>query len=162
MARDLDKIQTERLTLRGINDEDDLEIVEWRSDPAVYKFFKSPHKITLKEHLAWYNNSYLLNENRFDWMCIEKSSGRKIGIFGIVRNEDVCEVSYLLAPEAQHKGFAAEAIKGLINYATKNWKIKKVVAEIHKNNQQSIALVMRLGFKAVSQNDPFTVYGTEV
>lgn len=162
MARDLDKIQTERLTLRGINDEDDLEIVEWRSDPAVYKFFKSPHKITLKEHLAWYNNSYLLNENRFDWMCIEKSSGRKIGIFGIVRNEDVCEVSYLLAPEAQHKGFAAEAIKGLINYAAKNWKIKKVVAEIHKNNQQSIALVMRLGFKAVSQNDPFTVYGTEV
>ena len=110
MARDLDIIQTERLILRGINETDAIKIVEWRSDPEVYRFFKSPHKITVREHVAWYNNSYLPNENRFDWMCIEQSSGKRIGVFGLVRDEDLCEVNYLLASEAQHKGFAAPAV----------------------------------------------------
>lgn len=162
MARDLDIIQTERLILRGINETDAIKIVEWRSNPEVYRFFKAPHKITVREHVAWYHNSYLSNENRFDWMCIEQSSGKRIGVFGLARDEDLCEVNYLLAPEAQHKGFAAEAIKSLMNYAAKNWGIRHVVAEIHKNNQQSIALVLKLGFKIISQNDPFAVYGIEV
>ena len=147
MARDLDIIQTERLILRGINETDAIKIVEWRSDPEVYRFFKSPHKITVREHVAWYNNSYLPNENRFDWMCIEQSSGKRIGVFGLVRDEDLCEVNYLLASEAQHKGFAAEAIKSLMDYAAKNCGIRHVVAEIHKNNQHTSIINQQLNYQ---------------
>ena len=84
MAKNVAELESERLILRGITEDDAPEIVEWRSDPEAYKFFRSPHRITMNEHLSWYRNNYLSNENRFDWMCFEKSSGRKIGVFGSV------------------------------------------------------------------------------
>lgn len=162
MARNLEQIQTERLILRGINETDAADIVEWRSDPNVYKYFKSPHQITLEEHLNWYWNRYLANENRFDWICVEKKSGNHIGVFGLYRKIETVEINYLLAVEGQHKGYAIEAIRSLIGYAKKKWNCKQVVAEIHKNNLASIAVVKRLEFKEVSLNGSFIIYRKEV
>ena len=84
MAKNVAELESERLILRGITEDDAPEIVEWRSDPEAYKFFRSPHRITMDEHLAWFRNNYLSNDNRLDWMCFEKSSGSKIGVFGSV------------------------------------------------------------------------------
>lgn len=159
MASNPEKIQTERLILRGINETDAPEIVEWRSDPNVYRFFKSPHKITVKEHFNWYNNKYLFDENRFDWMCIEKTTGKKIGVFGLIRDGDSVELNYLLAPDAQHKGYACEAIKHIMKYAVEKWHSERVVAEIHKNNMPSIALVKKLGFELLYTKGEFSSYG---
>ncbi len=161
MAQGLDAIETERLLLRGIDETDAELIVKWRSVPNVYQYFKSPHQITLEEHLNWYRNRYLRNANRFDWICIEKESVNRIGIFGLYKEEKI-EVNYLLAPEEQHKGYATEAIRGLIDYASKKWNSKQVVAEIHQSNKPSIALVEKLGFEVISQDNPFVVYGIEV
>lgn len=162
MARGLDVIQTDRLLLRGIDETDAELIVGWRSVPDVYRYFKFPHKITIDEHLEWYRNRYLSNENRFDWICIEKESEQRIGVFGLVRDEDKAEVSYLLAPDAQHKGYANEAIRGLINYASETWNVQLVLAEIHEDNKPSIFLVKKMGFTLMSCVKPFGVYGIEV
>ena len=159
MARDPEKIQTDRLTLRGINETDAPEIVEWRSDPDVYRYFKSPHKITVREHFHWYNNSYLFNEDRLDWMCIEKATGKKIGVFGLVREGSVAEVNYLLAPDARHKGYAGESIDRIIRYAREKWRPEKIVAEIHRDNAPSIALAERLGFVPEAARGDFVLYG---
>ena len=40
MASNPERLRTERLILRGINETDAIEIVEWRSDPEVYRYFK--------------------------------------------------------------------------------------------------------------------------
>ena len=117
MASEIDIITTQRLYLRGIDEEDAAWIVKWRSDPEVYRFFKSPHRITLEEHLQWFNNNYKHNSSRYDWMCIEKDSGTRAGVFGLVRESECAEINYILAPEAQHKGYATEAIGALIKYA---------------------------------------------
>ena len=162
MARNHDIIQTARLIFRGINETDTSVIVKWRSDPNVFNYFKSPHKITLEEHLAWYSNSYLNNNNRFDWICFEKTSNAKIGVFGLTREDDLAEVNYLLAPEAQHKGYASEGIKALVQYAANKWDIKMVVAEIHKKNLPSISVVIKLGFHIVKSVGDFVIYGIEV
>ena len=162
MARNLDIINTERLTLRGIKEEDTPEIVCWRVNPDVYSFFKSPRRINIEEHLNWYHNLYLDNNNRFDWMCIEKTTNKKIGVFGLMRNRDTVEVNYLLAPEAQHKGYASESIDSLIKYAKEKWNITKFIAEIHKDNTPSIALIKRLGFTLERNSDDFVIYGIEV
>lgn len=162
MARGLDKIETDRLILRGIDETDAEAIVVWRSVPDVYKYFKFPHKITIDEHLDWFHNRYLSNENRFDWICIEKESGQRIGVFGLVREDDKAEVNYLLSPDAQHKGYANEAIRGLIKYASETWNVRLVVAEIHEDNTPSISLVEKMGFTLMSCVKPFVVYGIEV
>ena len=158
MAKDLDKFQTERLILRGINESDATEIVEWRSDPEVYKYFKSPHKITIQEHFSWFNNSYLFNEDRMDWMCIEKGTGKKIGVFGVAIDGDIVELNYLLAPDAQHKGYANEAVKAIILHAKEKWPEKKMIAEIHKDNDASSRLIEKQGFQYSSADGNFVIY----
>ena len=162
MAHNSIIIETERLLLRGIDEGDTKIIVKWRSVPEIYRYFKFPHQITVDEHLSWYYNAYLENPDRFDWIGIEKESGNKIGVFGLHRENERSEINYLLAPASQHKGYAAEAIKALIDYASKKWNIKQVVAEIHKDNQPSLALVKKLGFELIYMNDTFVVYGIEV
>lgn len=162
MAQRLDIIETERLIFRGIDESDAKLIVEWRSAPEVYKYFKSPHEITVEEHLNWYNNTYLTNDNRFDWMCIEKKSKNRIGVFGLCKEDDRVEVNYLLIPEVQHKGYATEAIRSLVNYASGNWNIRNIVAEIHEENIPSIKLIEKLGFKVVKKEEQFVTFGLEV
>lgn len=162
MTRNLDIIQTERLVLRGIDETDAEEIVKWRSDRSVYQYFKAPHAISIEEHLQWYRNRYCISENRFDWMCVAQESGKKIGVFGLVRDGENAEINYLLAPEAQHKGYAGEAVKALVKYAADTWKEKRVIAEIHKDNTSSVALVKKLGFCLQSCEGDFVIYGIEV
>lgn len=162
MARNVDIVKTERLYLRGIDESDTEMIIRWRSDPEVYKYFKSPHKITREEHLAWFNTSYKSNENRCDWMCIENDTGDRIGVFGLAREEGSAEINYMLAPEAQHKGYATEAIKGLMDYSKTTWSVGKITAEVHRDNMASVALVERLGFSIYSTSKDFYIYSLEL
>lgn len=162
MARNVDIVKTHRLYLRGIDESDTEVIVKWRSDPEVYRYFKSPHKITKEEHLSWLRTRYVNNADRFDWMCIENDSGDRIGVFGLAREEGSAEVNYILAPEAQHKGYATEAIKGLMDYAQAKWSVEKITAEVHRDNTASIALIKRLGFSISSTNEDFIVYSLEL
>lgn len=155
-------METKRLYLREIEEDDSELIVRWRSDPAIYKFFKSPHRIVLEEHLNWFRKIYQGDHNRTDYMCIEKASEKKIGVFGLIFEGDKVEVSYLLAPEAQHKGFAAEAIYELIEMAKKEHGSKQVVAEINKDNESSINFVQKMGFSIVAMNGDFLIYGKEL
>ena len=160
MNKTVETIETERLFLRGITEEDTAEIVAWRSAPDVYRFFKSPHKITAEEHLKWYRENYLHNELRYDWICIEKDTEQKIGVFGLMRKGATAEVNYLLCSAAMHKGYATEAIQRIIRFSADVWDIHRIIAEIHKDNEASIALVKRMGFSLQSDNG-FVIYSIE-
>lgn len=154
----VDQIKTERLLLRGIDETDTEEIVLWRSNPEVYRYFKSPHKITREEHTAWYNSYYLYDMERFDWICIEQKTGTKIGVFGLTKKEQSAEVNYMLSSEAQHKGYATEAIAALIEYANTKWNTERITAEVHRDNSPSIALALKLGFQKNESCGNFYIY----
>lgn len=162
MSKEVDIIKTERLTLRGITEKDAKDIVRWRSDPEVFRFFKSPHKLTYEEHVNWYRNSYLANDKRYDWLCIEDISNTPIGVFGLNIENDQAEVNYLLAPEAQHRGYAGEAVKALIHYANDSRGIHTITAEIHIDNLASRKLAEALGFKLRKIENIFAYYDYEV
>ena len=48
---------SERLSFRSITVEDTREIVKWRSDPDIIRYFKNPRPLTIEEHLKWYQHS---------------------------------------------------------------------------------------------------------
>ncbi len=162
MAQAVDRIETERLLLRGIDETDAESIVLWRSDPEVYKHFKSPHRITIEEHLEWYKKRYLNDKSRFDWICIERESEKRIGIFGLVKGNGEAEINYLLAPEEQHKGYATEALRALMKFASDAWNCNRIKAEIHEDNVASLALVKKLGFALKLTIMPFCIYVCEL
>lgn len=162
MAKTVVEFESERLLFRGICEDDANLIVEWRSSPEVYQYFKAPHQITLEEHKKWYSSSYLYNENRVEMMAVEKETGKNIGVFGLVKDGKTTEVNYILSPEAQHVGYATEGVKRLICFAREIWNIKMILAEIHKDNTPSISLAKRLGFKLKRVDGVFLTYEYEV
>ena len=93
----------------------------------------------------------------------KKNTEQKTGSFGLIHHENnMAEVSYLLAPEAQHKGYATEGILRLTQYAAERWSASFVFAEIHRDNTPSISAAERSGFHKIQSKDLFLVYGIEV
>ena len=157
-------LKTDRLFLRGISEEDTGFIVKLRSNPEVFKFFVSSHKITAEEHIKWFKESYLSNVNRIDWIASD-SGGELVGVFGIKREDKKskeAEVSYILSPEQYGKGYASEAINRLKVFCRDEWKCSYVVAEIHELNIDSIRFAEKLGFEQVEKRGIFLLYKRKV
>ena len=154
-------LQTAHLIMRGITEEDTHAIITLRSDPNVYKYFISPHQITKEEHLSWFKNNYIFNENRLDWIAFDMA-GRLVGVFGVKRdNKDSkeAEVSYILDSKQYGKGYASEAVNRLIQFCCEEWKCVYVTAEVHEENSDSIRFVEKLGFVAEKDvNGVFIIY----
>lgn len=162
--KEVPDLNTARLTLRGIAEEDTHAIVKLRSDPNVYKFFVSPHQISEEEHLTWYKNAYLFNENRIDWIAFDIAN-KLVGVFGVKREDEnsvEAEVSYILSPEQYGKGYASEAVKRLIQFCREEWKCKFVTAEVHKDNVDSIRFAEKLEFKLEKKSGVFLGYKRRV
>lgn len=155
------EIKTQRLYLREILDKDANLIVSWRSDPKNYKFFRLPHKLTLEEHEKWYSEKYLSNENQIQFIAIEDISQSAIGVFGVRlwnNTKKYVEVSYLLDNEAQGKGYAQEAVWGLMKFTIEKWNVTSMIAVIHKENKASIRMIQKLEFQLIEEKDEFLLY----
>lgn len=155
------QLVTKRLFLNDIEERDASLIVKWRSNPDVYKYFLHPHPLKYEEHINWYHKNYLLDKNNFSWMAVVRSSGERIGVFGIRRWKDnllQVEVSYILAPEYQKKGYAKEALEILMEFAKEEWSCTEAVAEIHIENSVSEKFAESLGFSYVCTNADFVLY----
>ena len=113
---------SERLRFTEITEKDAENIVAWRSDPNVYQYFVFAHKITLEEHLKWYNERYLQDDTRVDYIACLQNTEEPIGVFGIKKVDgESAEVNYLLKPVAQGKGYAKEAVSWLMEEAARKW-----------------------------------------
>lgn len=72
---------------------------------------------------------------------IEKSSGKFIGVGGIIHRElygkDDLEITYSLLPEFWGRGYARELAKNFIYYAKEETNTTSVISMIHPENQAS-------------------------
>lgn len=155
------ELNTDRLCLRPITLADADRIVLWRSSPEVYNYCLSAHVITMEEHINWFTGSYVKDESRYDFMAIDINTQQPIGVFGVKGIDgatDGVEVSYLVAPEAQGRGYAREATQCLINWTKEFWNSEKAVALIHQENAASRRLVEKMQFSQVGQEGMFVIY----
>ena len=161
MNREVKSIESERLILREIKEEDASMIVQWRAVPEVYQYFRYPKAITEEEHLNWYFNNYMQNNNRIDFMAIEKTSRKKAGIFSIMRDVEslsCSEIGYLLDKGFQGKGYAQEGVKRLMLFAKENWKCEEALLAVHEENKASQRLASRIGCREKSSEGRFILY----
>lgn len=151
--------QTEEIVLREINQNDAENIVRWRGDPNIYRYFKVPHKITIEEHLHWFEQSYSTNCGRRDFIVLSHA-GESLGTVGVKWNKDTktAEVSYLIAPEHRGHGWASKALYALCSYAKEQWKATMFIACVHQANIPSREFIKSLGFAPVKKEDDFIFY----
>ncbi|MDE5639479.1 MAG: GNAT family N-acetyltransferase [Odoribacter sp.] len=159
------RLITERLILEEIAEKDTERIAAWRSNPDVYRFFLSPHPLSAKEHRNWFQNQYIWDRNRLDWMAVRKDNKEAVGIFGIKRQEEgsaEAEISYLLEPTEHGQGYAREAVDCIMEFASKSWHCNSCIAVIHMDNCDSVKFAVRLGFVAIDTYGSFVRYKREL
>ena len=160
-----DVICTDRLILSGISEKDTDFAVGLRGDEEVYRFFKNPHKITEEEHLNWYKNIYSLDKCRYDWVAVEKASNQRVGIFGVMRENEsssVAEINYILDKNYRGMGFAREAINAVILWAKNNWCSDTAIAVVHKDNLNSIRFALNEGFTQTEKDGAFYTFRKKI
>ncbi|APC78965.1 GNAT family N-acetyltransferase [Clostridium botulinum] len=143
-------ISTERLILRGIKASDAESMFKYRSNPQIYKFqsWKPQTLEEVKEFICektakipnipdtWYQLGILLKET-------DELVG-DIGIHFIDSDNLQAEIGFTLSLGHQCKGYATEAIIGVINYLFNNLKKHRIIASVDPRNIKSIALLERI------------------
>jgi ribosomal-protein-alanine N-acetyltransferase len=144
-------LETERLILRPL-DENDIEAVyEMRSDADVMRFIREPQSLDETENWIRLVSSLWEKDKLGFCAVIEKETLRFSGWCGIwhLKESGELEVGYAIAKDFWNKGFATEAAEKFIEYAFETLNPEKVVAVAEPENLASRRVMEKLGMKLV-------------
>ena len=153
-------LETQRLRLRGHDIGDYADCVAMWSDPTVVRYTirePSPPQRTWLRILGYRGHWALLGFGY--WAVEEKVSGRYIGELGFADYkratalplDGMPEIGWALAPWAQGKGYATEALRAAIAWADECLQSRRTVCIIHRENQRSFRVAEKLGYDKVLQ-----------
>lgn len=144
-------LESERLLLRRINENDVKEIYEIRSDAENMKYISRPLVKNLEEalaHLAMINSGIEKNE-AINWAITIKGNSRLLGIIGFYRTKHEhyrSEIGYMLLPEIHGIGIASEAVGIVVNFGFEEMKLHSIEAIIDPKNGASEKVLQKNGF----------------
>jgi [ribosomal protein S5]-alanine N-acetyltransferase len=155
-------IETNRLIIRKITQEDTEGIFELDSDPQVHRYLGNRPVVTRQESAAQIK-SFLkqYKENGIArWAVVEKSSGDFIGWTGfkfirelINYHENYYDLGYRLIRRYWGKGYASEAASASLDYGFENLDVEVIYAMADLNNKTSLKILQNLGLKCLGPFD---------
>ncbi len=142
-------LETERLSLREMNDGDFEDLCQMLQDPVVMTAYE--HAFEDEEARRWLENQKRrYREDGFGlWAVLLKETGEMIGQCGLtwqcVGENSVLEIGYLFKKDFWHKGYATEAATVCKQYAFEVLDIDEVYSIIRDTNIASQAVAKRNG-----------------
>ncbi|MEO6590091.1 MAG: GNAT family N-acetyltransferase [Pyrinomonadaceae bacterium] len=145
-------LETERLILREVVESDDEFIFDLVNQPSFIKYIGNRGIDTLEKSRQAIKDRYRSSYAEFGYglYAVElKKTGEPIGFCGFVRRESLPEadIGFAFLPQFEKKGFAFESASAVMNYGQEKLKLSKVLAITTQNNESSIKLLNKLGFK---------------
>lgn len=131
----------------------DLELIlAWRSRQDVYRHFREQDgPIEWENHVSWFESR---SDDRYDF--IVHYAGRRVGVISV--DEDDSISIYVGDQSARGRGVASEALRWLCRRFQERIPLS---AEIHEDNETSMRLFERCGFRQVGSDDTWLVYAYE-
>ena len=144
-------LETERLLLRRLTENDANEILELRGNPETMKYIPRPLATSVQDAL---NHIKLINDNidlntGINWAITLKGNPKLIGLIGHYRLQPEnhrCEIGYMILPEYSGKGITKEAIKAVLEYGFDEMKMHSIEAVIDPDNTASERVLQKNGF----------------
>lgn len=146
----MDILETERLLVREINTDDVPVLYELYADESITEYME-PLFDKMEDEIS-YTRDYIKNIYGFYgfgmWILVLKETNQVIGRAGLEYREgyEGLELGFMLGIKYQHKGYAYEACKAIIDYAENYLEQKSFRAVVHKENIASAKLCRKLGF----------------
>lgn len=149
-------ISTERCIIRPIELSDQADIFSLRSNEQVTQFLNIArvHKQADEslKLIEFFRQQYTQEEGS-TWLAVEEKKTHKVfgivGFLGYSKEKQTAELFFFYLPSYWGKLFAYEVAQAMIAYAFETLKVQKITATADPENERSIRLLTRLGFKFV-------------
>lgn len=147
---------TSRGQLRLLRASDLPYTLEWRNQENARKWFRYDKLLTLEQHNKWFAEYALKND---DFTFVFEVDSKPIGQFAIYNLDRVnqrAEVGrILLDPSSQGKGYATEALIGLVQIAEIDLSCNCIWLEVKSENSKAIRVYEACGFTPVNDDSGY-------
>jgi RimJ/RimL family protein N-acetyltransferase len=145
-------LETERLVLRHVEATDAEFILRLLNEPSFIQNIGDRGVRNTDDAVGYIENGPRASYERFGFglFLVElKGSGKALGICGLLKRDalDDPDIGFAFLPEFWSKGYAYEAAVGTITWADNTFGIQQLAAITSPNNEKSIRLLEKLGFK---------------
>ena len=145
---ELERIQSNRINLRPIRDDDLVNVFKGLSNKEVTHYY-AVHFETLEataEQMGWYND-LIQNDTGVWWtICINDEFTGAIGFNDWDKQKASAEIGFWLLPEYWKKGYVSEALPMVIEYGFSKLGLGKIEAFVEVDNLASKNVLDKAGF----------------
>jgi ribosomal-protein-alanine N-acetyltransferase len=141
------EIETERLILRTVTEDDAEAVYKWASDPDVNKYMIYPLHKDISVTKEWLKSRDIDGDDEFDLGFVLKETGELIGQGGVFYREehDAWMIGYNLRKDYWGQGLVPEAMMAIIDYVNKEKGIKRIIGDFAVENSKSKRVMEKLG-----------------
>ncbi len=155
-------LETERLYLRELDFQDELDLFEMDSDPDVHLYIENKPVTDISQITQIFG---LLKKQYQDfgiarWAVIDKNSNECLGWCGLKyfnfpfnKHSNFYEHGYRFKKKHWGKGYATESSLAILNYGFENLQINSIYALTDPKNEKSIHVLEKLGFEFIELFD---------
>lgn len=165
-------LETDRMLLRRLTEDDADNLFNLDSDPEVMRFLTGgiPHsrQFIVEKALPHYLGFYVRFDSLGFWAAVEKTSSDFMGWFHFrpfKQNPAEIELGYRFKRAFWGTGFAVEGSRALINKGFRELAVSKVVASTMSLNTRSRRVMEKLGLQFESEfvypGEPFPGWRAE-
>ena len=128
------------MEIRYAKNKDVANLFRWRNLKEIREVSTNKSTIQWKDHCLWFNEAVKQTETLL--FVIKGDSGS----VRIDKIENYGRLSIYILPKFQGKGKGVKAIHEATEEAFRVWDIKRVVAYIRKDNENSLKVFSKVGF----------------
>ncbi|WP_343615041.1 GNAT family N-acetyltransferase [Flavobacterium sp.] len=144
-------LTTDRLLLRGLQEEDCHAIHQLHSDPIVNRFVGRTNFSTLENAKAYIHKiENLANQKECLYWAITSIKDQKflgsVCLWNFDAEKEIVEIGYELLSEFQSQGYMSEALKTVIEFTFNTMNAKLITAFPSADNFGSVSILKKIGF----------------
>lgn len=141
------------VSLRPVSSEDKEMLFEWRNKPELYSLGSSGKPITLEEHNFWFDEKVLKGGKTI--LFIINLDSKPVGQVRFdIDTAGIFKVSiYIAEKDYIHKGIGTAALKQGIELMIREGKVRKFIACVKTENEQSKSFFLKNGFYELTSHE---------
>ena len=145
------ELNTQRLLLRQITQEDDKSLFEVLSDEDTCKYLtlNAVNDMENIKRMIAGMQRFFDEKQRIRWGIAQKTDNALIGhcgFFDIDRINCCAEISYCIKRELWGQGIMTEALDAMLSFGFEDYGLNRITANVIKDNAASIKVLQKLGF----------------
>ena len=143
-------LQTERLTLRQLREDDAPFIHALLNDPSFLRFIGDRGIRDLDGARRYIKRRVLRSYERNGYglyLVVQKADGRSVGICGLVKRDglDDTDIGFAFISDVHGLGYASEASRAVMEFGRAELGLQRIVAITTSENRGSLAVLDKLG-----------------